>query len=206
MRTPVAAPLLTQRPELLGLDRRSAATARLTRPLEHVGALVGPQVAGRRLLRPPAVRVQQLLSALYHPTEVATWPTGVRGWMPCRKQQLGAIERADPGQIALVEQRLADGALGLTGRFGAPPRRGPSPGPSRSGPRCPTTRVLVGGGEPARSPAADSRLRHDPWWPAPPGPAKSGPPVHLRPVRKIRQVPSIRKCVCRVNSLASRNS
>ena len=57
----------------------------------------------------------------------ATWPTGRHGLSPAQEQHFGNINIADAGQVALIEQRLADRPLRLlpqaADRLGAVPVR-----------------------------------------------------------------------------------
>ena len=72
-----------------------------------------------------------------------TSPTGVAGCTPVVKHSSAHVHVADAGQVALVEQRLADRPVGLGAQVGAAPRSSSQSGPSRSGPRWPTSVVLV---------------------------------------------------------------
>ncbi len=76
------------------------------------------QVAGGRLHRALLVEVEHLLGPSHQPGEVGHGPDRGRGVHPGGEAELGGVHVADAGQVGLVEERLADGRLGLAVQVG----------------------------------------------------------------------------------------
>ena len=118
-RAPVRRTLASRRPLLGHLDRRAAAAAR--RPVAAVDPhpLALAQVAGGRLDR--ALLVEHPASAgRGGPAGAGRAPPrpGSRGRTPRVKQSSAAYIVADAGQVALVEERVAQRPVGLAGQVG----------------------------------------------------------------------------------------
>src|ERR1035441_7145353 len=93
-------------------DPRPAPAARPAAPAVHPGLLAAAKVAGGRLFPAVLVRTQQTLGQLddrVQISNVADWPPRVEA---AQEQHLGLIQVADPGQVPLVEECLADRAVG----------------------------------------------------------------------------------------------
>ena len=114
-RAPVAPPLLARRPELLGLDRacRSGGTAD---PAARTRTPVG-SAAGHRWSTALLASGWRTAAAGRAAPPGAGWHLADRGTRvdALQEEQLGPVEGADPGQVALVQQGFADAALGLGG-------------------------------------------------------------------------------------------
>ena len=108
-------PFLAARPELLETDGRSAAATRLARSLVDVGASTRSQITGGGLLGTPAVCPQQLVGALDDAPQVADLTDGGTRVYAVEEEQLRSIERAETCEVPLVQQRLANRAVGLSG-------------------------------------------------------------------------------------------
>ncbi|GAA4948348.1 hypothetical protein GCM10023238_13350 [Streptomyces heliomycini] len=116
-------------------------------------------------------------------------PTGSQGVTPRRKQSSLLKMLPMPGEVALVQQGLPEGA-GRVLQEVCQRQAGSQSGPRRSGPRWPTARVLVGvcASVPGREPVADDRAVGGAedgaiWW--------AGPPFQRCPGAYTRQEPSI---------------
>ena len=88
-------------------QRRHGSPARVVDPV----LAAAPQVAGRRLLGVVAVGAQQAVGRRDHGVEIGYLADRRPRVEALEEQDLGLVHVADPGQQALVEQRLADGAL-----------------------------------------------------------------------------------------------
>ena len=111
--TPVAAPFLAGRPELLGPDERAAATTRLPGALIHITPATWTKITSSRLLGPPFVRLEQLLAPLDNAPQVsdlADLPTRVNS---VKEEQLRSIKGPETGEIPLIEQCLPNRTVGL---------------------------------------------------------------------------------------------
>ena len=125
---------------VLLLDRRAAAAAGLRAAAVHVAGLAASQRAGGGLRPAAAVGGEQPLGEVDHAVQVRLRDVADRRPRPdaAQEQRLGLVEVADAGEVALVEQGLGDRDVGFGGD--PPDRLGRVPvGPSRSGPRWPTS-------------------------------------------------------------------
>ena len=116
MRAPVAAPFLAARPELLGTDGRSAAATRLARSLVDVGTSTRSQITGGGLLGTPAVCLEHRCPRCDNAPQVADVTDRRTRMYAMEEEQLRSIERAETGEVPLVQQRLTDRAVGLSRR------------------------------------------------------------------------------------------
>ena len=131
-------------------------------------------------------------------------PTGSQGVTRSEEAELALVDIADPGEIALVEEGLAEGA-GRGARGGWP---GPCPGPSRGrgdrgrgGRRLGSRRrcaAAPGRGGGSRRPCAVGGAEDRP------GSGGAGPPLQRSPGAYTFQAPSIRRCECRVRPPSKR--
>ena len=152
-------------------DRRSAPTAGLA------GRGGRPTVRWPSRRSPVVVWTAPLLVHLQHqpgppdqPARSGTSPTGRSGWQPLVEAELGGVHVADAGQVALVEQRLADGSgAPESPGAGAPPRPRPSRGRAGRG-RGARRPVLLARGAAARRCRGRSRPRPGRRCAGPPGP------------------------------------
>jgi len=108
-------PFLASGPELLETDGRSAAVTRLARSLVDVGASTRSQITGGGLLGTPAVCPQQVVGALDDALQVADLTDRGTRMYAVEEEQLRSIERAETCKVPLVQQRLANRAVGLSG-------------------------------------------------------------------------------------------
>ena len=100
------------------------------------------------------------------------------------ERQLDGVEVAEAGDVALVEQGAAERRVGSRDSRSTASSRSGSRGPHRSGPRCPTIGVLVGGGDDAEHRDVDPVSRPSPSTarPAAATPARGRRPDDERPV------------------------
>ena len=144
-RAPVRRPLAAGRPASAYRDRRAAAPARRAVAAVDPHPLALAQVAGggsgsARSLLTSSICVRPATSRA---AGRAPRRRGVRGSTPGVKQSSARVHVADAGQVALVEQGLAERARRGRRAGGAAASSASQSGPSRSGPRWPTTLVLV---------------------------------------------------------------
>jgi hypothetical protein len=113
MRAPVAAPFLAGRPELLGPDERAAATTRLPRAPIDITPSTWTKITGGCLLRPPLVRLEQLVAALGNAPQIGQVAHRRTRMNSMEKEQLRSIESPEPCEVPLIEQCLPNRAVRL---------------------------------------------------------------------------------------------
>ena len=119
-RTPVRRPLLHLRTLLVDADAGAAATAGLPVAPEDPGGPPAARVTGQGLLDALLVGVEGRAGAAYESREVGHLADRQPRVHPGQEAQLALVEVAEPGQVALVEDRVGDRA----GRVGEqPPQR-----------------------------------------------------------------------------------
>ena len=108
-------------------DGRAAAQARLTRSAVDPQVAPATLVAGGADLGQVPVLVQHRARQPHHPERVGDQADRRARVVAGEEAQLGAVDRADAGEVALVEQRLAERTVGV----GREPADGLLPRPSR---------------------------------------------------------------------------
>ena len=164
--------------------------------------VAGPAVAGGDPGEAVLVGLEQRLGLLDDEGQVGHGADRGARVDAAEEAELGLVDVADAGEVALVEERVADRASGSARRL-ASARSASQSGPSRSGPRWPTrsssrsvrTRSRITGSRRPRWSACAARRGRC-------GPAGAS---GCRP-RWTAQWPSIFRWVCRVTPLSKRVS
>ena len=111
-RAPEGDPLLDRRPDAAAPDDGAAPAAWLTGPAVDPDLGAAGRVPGRDGLAAFLVRVEQAPGHLDQAGQVGHVSDRLPRGHAAQEQCLGPVDRADPGQVALVEQSLADSAAG----------------------------------------------------------------------------------------------
>jgi hypothetical protein len=110
-RAPPHRALLALRSELADLDRGAAAQAGPAAAIDPEPAS-GSAVAGGDPVGPVAVGNEEGVGASHHPRQAGNLRHGGVRVDAGDEAELGALDFADAGEVALVEQRFADGYVG----------------------------------------------------------------------------------------------
>ena len=179
---------------------RAAAPARLRRHA-HIPSAAGRGRAGRWSTAPDGhgSHAATCARSRSRPAVRQRRATGVHGWTPFNEQHLVLIDVSDAGQVALIEQRLADRAS--SGRSRKRPDclgRHPSRGRAGRGRGARPGASLVGWCSPAPGHGLGSRSPATRRCRAAPGScARDGAPPRS-PARFRYQLPSMRRWLCRL--------
>ncbi len=126
VRAPEPDPLLPRRSRLAPPDHHPAPSAGPSRPPVHPVLPPGPGVSRRHVPRPFLVRVKQPVPNLHKSGKVVDRPDRPRRVNPAQEQRFRHIDSPEARQVPLVEQRLADGPIGLPGKARHGGRRVPA--------------------------------------------------------------------------------
>src|SRR5829696_756368 len=114
VRAPVADPVIWRVALPAAADRTVTAQAGLTSV--HPVPACGPEVAGRRLRVAVLVGLQQAMCEVDPRAEISDVTHRGPRRDAAQEAQLGLVDVAYPGEVALVDQRLADLAVRLRGQ------------------------------------------------------------------------------------------